>query len=34
MFGVTIVSADFATALEDLQEAHSQAIGAPKVGFI
>ncbi|XP_066504256.1 peroxisomal ATPase PEX6 [Hoplias malabaricus] len=29
--GVTIVSADFTTALESLQEAHSQAIGAPKI---
>lgn len=34
VFGVTIMAADFSTALEALQEAHSQAIGAPKVGFI
>lgn len=34
VFGVTIMSADFTTALEALQEAHSQAIGAPKVGLI
>ncbi|XP_060737044.1 peroxisomal ATPase PEX6 [Tachysurus vachellii] len=31
VFGVTITGADFTTALEALQEAHSQAIGAPKI---
>uniref|UniRef100_A0A8B9H4C6 Peroxisomal ATPase PEX6 n=1 Tax=Astyanax mexicanus TaxID=7994 RepID=A0A8B9H4C6_ASTMX len=29
--GVTIMSADFTAALDSLQEAHSQAIGAPKI---
>uniref|UniRef100_A0AAR2J1V5 Peroxisomal ATPase PEX6 n=1 Tax=Pygocentrus nattereri TaxID=42514 RepID=A0AAR2J1V5_PYGNA len=29
--GVTIMAADFTKALESLQEAHSQAIGAPKI---
>lgn len=29
--GVTIMPEDFTTSLETLQEAHSQAIGAPKV---
>ncbi|XP_062868696.1 peroxisomal ATPase PEX6 [Trichomycterus rosablanca] len=29
--GVTITAVDFTTALETLQEAHSQAIGAPKI---
>ncbi|KAI4898283.1 hypothetical protein NFI96_024407, partial [Prochilodus magdalenae] len=29
--GVTVTAADFTTALESLQEAHSQAIGAPKI---
>ncbi|KAI5614724.1 peroxisome biogenesis factor 6 isoform X1 [Silurus asotus] len=31
VFGVTIIGDDFSTALEDLQEAHSKAIGAPKI---
>ncbi|KAK3562461.1 hypothetical protein QTP86_034579 [Hemibagrus guttatus] len=31
VFGVTIMGADFTTALEAMQEAHSQAIGAPKI---
>lgn len=34
VFGVTIMGADFTLALEALQQAHSQAIGAPKVGLI
>lgn len=29
--GVSVTSEDFSTALDVLQEAHSQAIGAPKV---
>ncbi|KAI4872810.1 hypothetical protein NFI96_016140, partial [Prochilodus magdalenae] len=29
--GVTVTAADFTTALESLQDAHSQAIGAPKI---
>lgn len=33
VLGVTIMGADFTSALETLQEAHSQAIGAPKVGY-
>ncbi|XP_053369652.1 peroxisomal ATPase PEX6 [Clarias gariepinus] len=31
VLGVTIMGADFTSALETLQEAHSQAIGAPKI---
>lgn len=34
MSGVTVMAADFTTALESLQEAHSQDIGAPKVGLL
>jgi hypothetical protein len=29
--GVTVLAQDFTNALETLQDAHSQAIGAPKV---
>lgn len=33
MSGVKVLAEDFSTALETLQDAQSQAIGAPKVQF-